>query len=102
MNFSILHSSDNADKWVYNGRIYKIFIDFVKAYDSVRRQLLYNFISVVRLIKVCLNEAYVKVRMGRILWDAFPIPNGLKQGDASSPLLLSFTLEYAIRNAQEN
>jgi hypothetical protein len=29
--------------------------------------------------------------------DAFPIQNGLKQGDALSPLLLDFALEYAIR-----
>jgi hypothetical protein len=29
------------------------------------------------------------------------IQNGLKQGDALSPLLLNFTLEYAIRRVQE-
>jgi len=27
----------------------------------------------------------------------FPIRNGLKQGDALSPLLFNFPLEYAIR-----
>jgi len=27
----------------------------------------------------------------------FPIRNGLKQGDALSPLLFNFALEYAIR-----
>jgi hypothetical protein len=27
--------------------------------------------------------------------------NGLKQGDASSPLLFNFALEYAIRGARE-
>jgi hypothetical protein len=35
------------------------------------------------------------------LSDAFPIQNGLKQGDALSPLLFNFALEYAIRKSQE-
>jgi hypothetical protein len=32
----------------------------------------------------------------------FPIRNALKQGDALSPLLLNFALEYAIRRVQVN
>jgi len=34
--------------------------------------------------------------------DRFPIRNGLKQGDALSPLLFNFVLEYAIRRVQVN
>jgi hypothetical protein len=36
------------------------------------------------------------------LSDAFPIQNGLKQGDALSPFPFNFTLEYAIRKVQKN
>jgi hypothetical protein len=36
------------------------------------------------------------------LSDKFPTQNGLKQGDALSPLLFNFALEYAIRKAQES
>jgi hypothetical protein len=31
------------------------------------------------LIKMCLNETYSKVRVGKHLSDKFPIQNGLKQ-----------------------
>jgi hypothetical protein len=36
------------------------------------------------------------------LSESFPIQNGLKEGDALSSLLFSFTLEYAIRKVQGN
>jgi len=32
----------------------------------------------------------------------FPIRNGLKEGDALSPFLFNFALEYAIRRVQVN
>jgi hypothetical protein len=51
---------------------------------------------------MCLNETYNKVCVGKLLSDKFPVQNGLKQGDALSPLLLKFALEYAIGKVQEN
>jgi hypothetical protein len=74
----------------------------------LRREALYNsFIEfrvnmkVVWLIKICLNETYSKVHIGKHLSDIFPIRNRLKQGGALSPLFFNFALEYAIRKAQE-
>ena len=53
--------------------------------------------SLVGLIKTCLYGTLSKVRIVNYLSSSFPIENGLKQGDALSPLLFNFALEYAIR-----
>jgi len=89
--------------------VHQLFIEFKKAYDSVRREVLYNILiefgipmKQVRLIKMCLTETYSRVRVGKNLSDMFPIRNGLKQGNSLSPLLLKFPLEYAIRRVQVN
>jgi hypothetical protein len=59
-------------KWEYNQTEHQLFIDFKKAFDSVRREVLYSILiefvvlmKVVRLIKMCLNETYSKVHIGR-------------------------------------
>jgi hypothetical protein len=93
-----------------NGSVmrHQLFIDFKKAYDSVRREVLYSILiefgapmKLIRLIKICLNETYSEVRIGKYLSGTFTIQNGLK-GDALLPLLFNFALEYAIRKFQVN
>jgi hypothetical protein len=89
--------------------VHQLFIDFKKAYDSVRREVLYNILiqfgipkNLVRLINTCLTETYRRHRVGKNLSDMFPSRNGLNQGDALSPLLLTFALVYAVRRVQVN
>ena len=43
-----------------------------------------------------------RVRVGKNLYDRFPVKDGLKQGDALWPLLFNFALEYTIRRVQVN
>jgi len=89
--------------------VHQLFIDFKEAYDSVMKEVLYNILiefgipmKLVRLIKMCLNETYSRVQVGKNLSDMVPIRNGLKQGDALSSLLFNFALEYAVRKVQVN
>ena len=49
-----------------------------------------------------LTETYSRVRVGKNVSDGFPIRNVMKQGDALSPLLCNFALEYVIKRIQVN
>jgi len=105
--FCIRQTREKNGKTMKNCIIY--FIDFKKAYDSVRREVLYNILiefdipmKLVRLIKMCLNETYSRVWVGKNLSDMFPIKYGFKQGDALSPFLFNFAVENAVRRVQVN
>jgi len=96
-------------KWEYNGTVYQLFIDFKKAYDSIRRKKLYSILirfeipkKLVQLVKMCLNDRTRRVRIGNNMSDSFKICNGLKQGDALSPLLFNFAFEYSILKIKED
>ena len=63
---------------ILNGMPSAFFIDFKKAYDSVRREVLYNMLielsipmKLVRLTKMCLTETCNSVRVGKNLSDIF-------------------------------
>jgi len=96
-------------KWEYNEAAHQLFIDPKKAYDSVRREVLYNILIefgtpmiLVSLIKMCLTETYSRVQVCKNLTDMFLIRSGLKQGYALLPLLFNFAVEYAIKRVQVN
>jgi len=58
--------------------MHQLFIDFKEAYDSVRREVLYNIpiefgipMKQAGLIKMCLNEAYSRARVANICLACF-------------------------------
>jgi hypothetical protein len=63
-------------------RAYQLFIDFKEGYHSLRREVFYNIliefglsVKLVRLIKLSLNELYIKAHVYKHLSDNFPIQN---------------------------
>jgi hypothetical protein len=60
--------------------VYKLYLNFLLV------DILIEFgipRKLVRLIKMCLNETYGKIRVGKCFPGEFPIQNGLKQADAN-------------------
>jgi hypothetical protein len=89
-------------KWKYNGTVHQLFLDFKKAYNSVRREVLYNILiesgiprELVVLIKMCLNETYSTVCRGKNLFDKFPVQNGLRHF-----ITIAFQLFFGIRHQE--
>jgi hypothetical protein len=52
--------------------------------------------------KKCLNKTHSQIHIDKYLSDNVRFQNGLKQGDALSPLLLNFALEYDVSKVQGN
>jgi len=64
--------------------VHQLFIYFKNAYDSVRREVLHNILvesgiphETGKAIKMCLNETYSKVLVGKHSPEKFPVRNGL-------------------------
>jgi hypothetical protein len=89
--------------------VFQLFIGFKKAYDSVRREVLYNIIiefdfpmKLIRLITMCMTDTYSRACVHKYLSDMIIIRKGLKQGDDLSSLLFNSALGNAIRSIQVN
>jgi hypothetical protein len=89
--------------------VHQQFVNFKKAYDSVREAILYNnlievYISIklVRIIQIFLPKSYSRGWVGKNLSGMFPYRIGLKQGDALTSFFLNFMLEKAIRSFRQS
>jgi hypothetical protein len=57
--------------------------------------------KLVRVLKMCLNETYSRVRVGVYVSDMFPFKNGVETRDTLTPLLFHLAVEYVIRTVEE-
>ena len=90
----------------YNLQTHHLFIDFKAAYDSVKRNELWQIMSehgfpakLIRLIRATLDGSKSSVRVADEVSTSFVTLDGLKQGDALSNLLFNIALEGAIRRS---
>jgi len=90
--------------WEHNAEIHQIFVDFQKAYDSIRRDKLYAIMAnygipnkLIRLTKATVENSTYCVKTATIMTDGFKIGTGLKQGDGQAPNLFNIALEYVTR-----
>lgn len=93
--------------WEFNRNLHQLFIDFKQAYDTIRRVKLWQAMEelgfpkkLVKLTQVCINGSMSRVRIAHEFSEVFNINDGLKQGDALSPLLFNVALEYVSRKAE--
>ena len=87
-----------------NRKLYVAFIDFEKAFDSISRKLLWPILmkngikgKLFRCVQSMYREVRAKVRCGATFSDYIVCTQGVKQGDACSPVLFSlFINELAL------
>ena len=88
----------------YDIDLHTMFIDFKKAYDSIKHEYIWRALEelglsqkFIRLVKVTLYGANAKVKFCGTTSSSFPVNVGLRQGDGLSVLLFNLVLEHVMR-----
>ncbi|KAL1447571.1 hypothetical protein WDU94_012383, partial [Cyamophila willieti] len=95
--------------WEFNRNLHLIFLDCIKAYDSVHRETLLNILrefeipnKLINLISMCTSETFAKIKTPTMISEPFQIHSGLRQGDPLSPVLFNLVLEKIDRELQKS
>ena len=94
-------------KWEFGQPVHQLYIDFKKAYDFIKRERIFGFLTrlrvpkkLINLVQVCLKDTRGRVKIDSQVSETFNIHSGLKHGNA--PLLFNLILEYAIKKVQKS
>lgn len=86
-------------KYEYRKNLWQVFMDFNKAYDSIKRDSLHNIMyefgfpkTLIRLLKMCMENTLYPISTRNALSETFEVVTGLKQDDTLSPLLFNISL----------
>lgn len=92
----------------FNVPLYIAFVDFKKAFDSVRHTLLWNTMkkmgvsdSITGLLRRLYNDQEAAVRVEGALTDWFPVNKGVRQGCLVSPLCFNLYSEEVMRRSAD-
>lgn len=90
----------------YKKTIYIAFIDYAKAFDSLRHELVWQSLkeqgiqnAYINIIKNIYSESKARIRL-ESTGEAFPIDRGVRQGDPLSPKLFTAALEQMFRKLE--
>ena len=80
-------------------KVYCIFVDYAKAFNSVKREKLWEILikigvsgKFVRALQAIYKHVYGRVRAGSEMSGAFECPIGLRQGCKMSPIIFSLLI----------
>jgi Reverse transcriptase (RNA-dependent DNA polymerase). len=105
--FTLRQISEKA--WEFNRDIHLIFLDCIKAFDSIHRETLLGILKefqfptkLINLISMCISETFAKIKTPNLISQQFQIHSGLTQGDPLSPVFFDLVLEKIDREMQKN
>ena len=89
-------------------QLHLIFVDLVKAFDTVNRPLLWSLLAkigiptkIINIIKSFHDGMNAKVSIGGELTDSFEVSSGLRQGCIMAPALFILLFAFVLRKSHQ-